>query len=145
MKIVTTQQFDAAVDEIINDRQTQSKITHQTFNGMSKEELLNRLDKYIGDKQWAVKKSRPKFDWNDIDAVASSRYAHKIGLNILLGTIVIIMGLSVLSAYRMIPYAWFYSGSMAAGLIGVLLYGIGKRKARKEFREAFKSGSEEVE
>lgn len=145
MKVITTQQFETAVDEIITNRQTQSKVTHQTFNGMSKEELLNRLDKYIGDNQWAVKKSRPKFDWNDIDAVATSRYAHKIGQNILLGMIVIIMGLSDLAAYRLIPYAWFYSGAMATGLIGVLLYGMGRRKARRELREAFKSGSEEVE
>lgn len=141
MKVITSQQFEGLLDAILNEKKRSNELVHNSFTGITHEDLMREVSAKIGDDKWAVKKGQAlKLRMDDIDAVAGNRYYKRVGQMVLLVVLASILLLSNLSAYGFIPTQLFHLTAIGIAIGGISLYGYGRRKERQILHEAIKTG-----
>jgi len=144
MKIINEQHLNTLVASIIAEKEKQAETIHQTFTGITQDDLFKEIEARLGGK-WALKKEKPiKFSKDDINAVANSRFYRKTGIKLLMLVVIALLAFSILTNnFRILPINVYYG--LCAGLaVGfVYLYSRKQSKARKELWKEI--GREEIE
>ncbi len=135
MRVVTEQYLNSLVDSIVKEKEKQAEILHQTFSGLSNDELWQEIKNHLGN-QWTVKREHPmKFTRADINAVASARFFRKTGMQMLMILAIIVLALSVVVKYITMTALLYNIFYVLFGLISlgfIYIYSRKQSKARKE-------------
>jgi Ca2+/Na+ antiporter len=76
---------------------------------------------------------RPKFEKDDINAVANSRFFRKSGQRYLMLLAIVIMGLAIVTnTLQLIPYPVYYGAIVVSAIVFVYFYAKRQREVRKE-------------
>ncbi len=134
MKMITVQQLEVAIDEIVHDRKELAELKKEPFDGVGQRELLVELDKRLG-SGWTLKMDEPiKLTKPDLRAVSDSRFNRKTGIKILLLWGIVVAGLFILTYNLNWLHQYVMYGLGIATTFGfMLLYSRKQRKAREEF------------
>jgi len=135
MRTVSGDQFSGVVEDIIEDKEKQAKISRQPFIGVTKGEILSEIDKRIDNSLLFVKEN-PKFTKEDVDAVAKSRFYRKNGIRMLMLLIITILAVMILATFRIIPPYAYYGLCGLAAVIFLYVFTKGQREAIISLRQA---------
>ncbi len=135
MKIASVDQFNSLVEDIIEDRGKQAKVSGQPFLGVTKGEMLSEIDKRVENGLVFVKE-HPKFTKEDVDAVAKSRFYRKTGIRMLMLLIIAILAVMILATFRVIaPYVYYGLCGLSA-VVFLYIYARKQREAIISLRQA---------
>lgn len=102
---------------------------------ISNTELWETLKAEYG-SDWSIKRDDPQWDEQDVNAVAASRYFHRVGIKllaVLLGVFALLMVISTFTSIKQIVTLPIVG---VAALVVLYLYTTQLSRAKKEMRES---------
>jgi len=146
MKIITAQQLENTVEQILHDREEVAKIRKELFEGVSQADMQIELKRRLGDN-WVLKKEQPlKLTKDDLNTIANSRFYKRTGIKLLMGWAITVLALlTVTVTYHWLPLYVMYILSAVASFVFVFLYSKKQREARREFWRGIGGGGVEKE
>lgn len=131
MRLISLQQIETLLSNIVGDREKESQQANEKFAGVTAKEVFDELRQRIGE-DWALKKMPYKFTREDINAIANSRFYRRAGMKILMiWAIVILVLIQAANFLPGVPIVVLYA-LMAVSSVGFLYYFSKKQKESRQ-------------